>query len=113
MSNAADVAPYLQAWLDARAPLNTAKSEFTTAQTNVQNARAALQTAVTTGNKTAVQAQPEVQAWLDAQAVYVIKDAAVRAAQAALDLARQTFEQMALIASSGGTVPPFGTGGPP
>lgn len=108
-STATDVAPYLQAWLDARAPLTTAQTNYANAKTGVETAHSALQTAVTSGGKTAAQATTEIQNYINAQATYVAAEAAVKAAQQDLETKRANAEKAVNICAAGGTVQPFGS----
>jgi len=106
MSTVADVLPYMQHWLDARAAQVTALADFATAKTNMATARNAVAARVGAGDTAAVMSAV-VTTYLGARVIYLQKDPLQRAAVALTAARFQTFEQMMELLATGQTVPPF------
>jgi hypothetical protein len=106
MSTVADVLPYMQSWLDARAAQAPVVTAFNTATTALATAYNAIAARVVAGD-TAVQMTALVTAYATAKTTYLTQDGLQRAARELTAGRFITFQQMVELLATGQDVPPF------
>jgi hypothetical protein len=109
MSTLADVLPYMQSWLDARAAQATVLTDYNAARAALATARQAVTARVAAGDN-AVQMTAVLTTYIAAKVAFVQKDP-IQITAVALTAARfQQFEQMVELLAAGQDVPPFVAG---
>jgi hypothetical protein len=106
MSTMADVLPYMQHWLDSRAPETQAKADFAAARSAMATARNAIAARVGAGD-TAIQMTALMTTYAAARVTYFATDIAARTAIELTKGRFERFEQMVDLLVNGQDVPPF------
>lgn len=107
MSTVADILPYMQNWLDARAALAASTTTWTAARTSVTAARTAISARVAAGD-TALAMSALVTTYITARGAYITQDAIQRAAVDLTNARWATLGQMEELLATGQDVPVFG-----
>ena len=107
MSTVADVLPYMQNWLDARAAQVGVVAGFTAAKTAMTTARQAVTVRVVAGD-TAAAMTALVTTYVNARVTFIAQDVLQRAAVDLTASRYAAFEQMVELLATGQDVPPFG-----
>jgi N-acetylglucosamine kinase-like BadF-type ATPase len=109
MSTTADVLPYMQSWLDARAAQGPLVAAFNTATTTMATAYSAIAARVAAGD-TAAQMSALVTTYVAAKTDYLAKDILQRTAKELTQGRFAAFQQMVDLLAAGEDVPPFSAG---